>query len=536
MKTGSMTGGQGEANETSSASLISDDYDQVPYVSMPIEASQPACLTAMAQLHGLSPPPPDRARVLELGCASGGNIVPLAARFPAATFTGFDLSATHVASARRRIAALGLKNITIGQGDLTTLDLKDQTFDTIICHGVFSWVPHATQDAILRICSRHLSAQGVVFLSFNVLPGWHQRNIVRDICLEHARIEKSPAGRVAKAREILNEIAKSVSTTTPYGVMLHNEVANLKTLPASYLLGEFLVTENHAYTLSQFADRAKALGLSYLSECDLASSLPETAQPTAATTIRRLAGPDPISVQNYTDIFSGRTFRRSLLVRTEQAGAVKPANARWLCGLHLSCALRKSGRAAEPGFYDRFKRLVAAKDAATQNALMLLSQSYPSTVAFDELKALATTAKSQNDLISAIYKLVSEGAATVYALPLRCGSAQAKQPEVWPLARAEAQSGQSWVTSLHHRSIPLNKILLFLIPRMDGATDKISLQRNLAAALSSDDLSPPVDAKRTATPTGANAHQAIAADYLKRGLEYLAVNALLVPEEKVGGT
>lgn len=530
-----MTGGEGEAHEAASASLIGDDYDQIPYVSMPIEASQPSCLSAMAHMHGLTTANSNQARVLELGCASGGNIVPLAARYPTATFAGFDLSGTHVANAQTRIDALGLKNITIGQGDLTTLDLKDETFDTIICHGVFSWVPPATQDAILRICSRHLNANGVVFLSFNVLPGWHQRNIVRDICLEHAKREKSPAARVAKAREILHEIAKFVSTTTPYGVMLHNEVANLKTLPAAYLLGEFLVAENHACTLGQFANRAKTFGLSYLSECDLASSSPETVLPSAAATIRRLAGPEPISVQNYTDIFTGRTFRRALLVRTDQAITVTPATAQLLGGLHLSCPLRKSGRAAEPGFYDRFKRLVTAKDAATQSALTLLFQRYPSSVPFDELKALATSAKFQAGLIEAIYKLASEGAATLYALPLRCGSAQAKQPEVWRLARLEAHSGQNWVTSLHHRAIPLNKILSFLVPRMDGNMDKVSLQRDLAAALSCNDLSPPVDVRQTVKPRGANAHEAIAEDYLKRGLDYLAVNALLAPDDEDRG-
>lgn len=530
-----MTAFETETNRTASSSRSNDDNEQIPYVSMPIEASQPSCLAAMVHMYGLTTAPADRARVLELGCASGGNIVPLAARYPTATFAGFDLAATHVANAQTRIDALGLKNITIGQGDLTTLDLKDQTFDAIICHGVFSWVPPATQDAILRICSQHLSANGIVFLSFNVLPGWHQRNIVRDICLQHAASEKSPAARVAKAREILHEIAKSVSTTTPYGVMLHNEVANLKTLPASYLLGEFLVTENHACTLSQFADRARAFGLSYLGECDLASSSPETAQPSAAAAIRRLAGPDPISVQNYTDIFSGRTFRRALLVRTEQARTVTPAKAQLLGGLHLSCLLRKSGRAGEAGFYDRFKHLVAAKDASTQSALTLLSQRYPSSVPFDELTALAIGAKSQTNLVEAIYKLASEGAATLYALPLRCNSAPAKQPEVWRLARLEAQSGQNWVTSLHHRAIPINKILSFLVPRMDGSTDTMSLQRDLAAALSCNDLSPPVDMRRTAKPSGANAHEAIAADYLKRGLDYLAVNALLVPDDDDSG-
>ena len=524
-----MTTFERQLNGSSGATQSEDDDGEVPYVSLPIEASQPACLAAIARLHGLTPAAPDKASVLELGCGSGGNIIPLAARFPGAKFAGIDLAASHVARAQARIAALGLKNIIIRQGDVASLDLSALTLDYIICHGVFSWVEPATQDAILRICGQHLKPHGIVYMSYNVLPGWHQRNIVRDICLEHARPEKSAAGRVAKSREILSEIAKSVSTTNPYGVMLHNEVANLKTLPASYLLGEFLAAENNPCTFRQFSERAHTFGLSYLSECDMASSSPETMHTSAAQTIRRLAGPDPISVQNYTDIFSGRMFRRSLLVRSSEARAVKAPEANRLGGLHLACPLRKSRRATEPGVFDRFKRPVIAQNAATQEALAKLSQRYPSSVPFDDLNRQASTLEAQAELVSVIYKLVSEGAATLYALPLRCGTAQTDRPEVWPLARLEAKSGQTWVTSLNHRSIPLNKILAFLVPRMDGATDKMSLQR----ALSRDELSatapPPAVLAQTGSAPGTDPHDALAADYLRRGLDYLAANALLVP-------
>jgi hypothetical protein len=69
-----------------------NDYDLLPYPSMPITYTQPAHLAALATLFGLAAPAVDRARVLEFGCASGGNIIPLAARFPHASFSGIDLS------------------------------------------------------------------------------------------------------------------------------------------------------------------------------------------------------------------------------------------------------------------------------------------------------------------------------------------------------------------------------------------------------------------------------------------------------------
>ena len=74
-----------------------DPYDELPYVSMPITYSQPAHLAAQAWLHGLEAPSADTASVLEIGAASGGNIIPLAARFPRARLLGLDLGAARVA-------------------------------------------------------------------------------------------------------------------------------------------------------------------------------------------------------------------------------------------------------------------------------------------------------------------------------------------------------------------------------------------------------------------------------------------------------
>ena len=88
-----MTTFERPLNGSSGATQSEDDDGEVPYVSLPIEASQPACLAAIARLHGLTPAAPDKASVLELGCGSGGNIIPLAARFPGAKFAGIDLMA-----------------------------------------------------------------------------------------------------------------------------------------------------------------------------------------------------------------------------------------------------------------------------------------------------------------------------------------------------------------------------------------------------------------------------------------------------------
>lgn len=67
-------------------------YDQTPYVSYPYAQTHPDRLAVIAAVHGLGSADVRRARVLELGCCSGGNLIPMAEQLPDATFVGLDAS------------------------------------------------------------------------------------------------------------------------------------------------------------------------------------------------------------------------------------------------------------------------------------------------------------------------------------------------------------------------------------------------------------------------------------------------------------
>ena len=61
-------------------------------------------------------------RVLELGCASGTNLLPMAVEFPDAEFVGVDLGAEQIAQMASAVDELGLGNIRCIHGDLLDLD------------------------------------------------------------------------------------------------------------------------------------------------------------------------------------------------------------------------------------------------------------------------------------------------------------------------------------------------------------------------------------------------------------------------------
>ena len=85
-----------------------NSYDQVPYPSHPFPQTHPDHLATVAHIFGLQAVPAERSRVLELGCARGGNLIPLAATMPESRFVGVDLSGRQIDDGRKTVEAPGV--------------------------------------------------------------------------------------------------------------------------------------------------------------------------------------------------------------------------------------------------------------------------------------------------------------------------------------------------------------------------------------------------------------------------------------------
>src|SRR5262245_8757143 len=165
------------------SATVQTSYDVVPYESNVFSQSHPDRLATIATLLGMRPAPVTDCRVLELGCASGGNVIPMAVSLPGSRFVGIDLSSRQIEMGRRTVESLALTNLDLKQFDIRNLTKDVGQFDYIICHGVFSWVPREVQDKILEVCAQNLSPRGVAYVSYNTYPGWHMRGLIRDMML-----------------------------------------------------------------------------------------------------------------------------------------------------------------------------------------------------------------------------------------------------------------------------------------------------------------------------------------------------------------
>ena len=474
------------ASTSDLASAPGGDYNLVPYDSKPFPQSQPPRLAALATMFGLAPPDVSRCSVLELGCASGGNIIPLAMRFPESRFRGVDLTVRHVREGQARVRELGLENIHIEQGDIAALDLGGERFDYIVCHGVYSWVPPPVRDAILRISANNLTKNGVAYVSYNVYPGWQLRGVIRDMMIYHAGTEGDPSMRVAKARWVLDNIAKSSRGGTPYGEMLRTEAGQLSGMGDSYILGEFLERENAPCYFRDFAAKAETHGLVYLCETDLPECIPEHIGADVGAMIRVMSGNNLIPLEQYMDFFKGRTFRQTLLVKAARSAAIKrqlvPEGVR---DLHVSGRMTLTDKGdGTLVFSSPTGASLATRHAGVHHAMQRLSDVFPATRTVADLVAEGRVADRRavadldRAILDAVFKMIMVGLLDVSTVPLRTKAAGSR-PRAWQLSRLDALRGSSWTTSPAHNIVQLDAVCSALLPFLDGTHDRDALQGKL---------------------------------------------------------
>jgi SAM-dependent methyltransferase len=289
-----------------------DAYDAIPYDSHSFPETHPEYLAALARLFGVEAPDPLRCRVLELGCAAGGNLLPLAWYLPDSHCVGVELSATQGQDGQQQIQALGLRNCRILTGDAAELELGNEGFDYIIAQGLYSWVPAATRAGLLAQIRCQLRPGGVAYVSFNALPGWRMRGMLRDMLRYHIQDETSPRERLAAARELFPFLQACLEGLDALSARyLRHELAQLTAAADSYLYHEFLSEVNEPQLFTQFVAEAEAQGLRWLCNAELQYQLPAILGEQAQARLGAI--PDPLERQQYLDFILSRNFHQALL-------------------------------------------------------------------------------------------------------------------------------------------------------------------------------------------------------------------------------
>ena len=522
------------------ATPAGDTYEQLPYENRPLPATRPDVLATLATLGGLTPAQIPTARVLEIGCAVGGNLLPMAQSHPEGRFVGIDLSAKQIAMAQRTATGAGLANIRFEVKDLASITPDFGEFDYIIAHGVYSAVAPPVRERLLRVLGENLSHNGLAYLSYNVYPGWHTREMFRDMLVEHVRGITDVKAAVAAARQHIALLQRYVASNgqAAYAAHLSQEAAFLASAPDDYLAHDYLEAGGDAVYFQDFARQLDAAALEYIGEVranpvrrKLADAL-RAEQPELAR--------DWAKLEQMLDSIHGSFLRRSLLCRAGRKVErnLDPARIEELKIRTLVLPAVQEGdiRTNSPiPFRTPEGSVVDLSDPLMKAVLIGLGRAWPRALRLEELlpsvrsdlrvgeEFAAPGTYERQALMGTVMACYAASFVDLHVVAPQYTLTLSEKPKATPLARYQARESTSATNTLHFLAQNLTKIQRLILAHLNGARDRVALVAVLRSAISKGILPDPAWAAGAEAGFYGSLEQTV-----ERSLQRLATDAFLI--------
>ena len=476
------------ARDAATASL-ERAYDSVLFVGRPWPNTHPARMATIARLVGIEVPDPRRARVLEVGCGDGGNLVPIAAASPEARLVGIDLSQRAIGEARAFAGALGLANVRFIHGDLRELPTSGDTYDYIIAHGFHSWVPPPVRDALFETIRETLADDGIAFVSHNTLPGCSIRKIVWEVLRSQTDAIESPPEKFARARVVAALMSEAMRMQPGLPQALAGEFDDIASRPDFMLMHDDIAPINDPVLLRDFAAQADRHGLTWLADADLFKHIAPAFGERANAWIDTVGR---IEREHLVDHIRLRRFRESLVVRAGR-GTGTPVAATRLEPMHLSAAnslVEQPGAAPPPPASDR------SPAAMRRRLLDRLVAAHPASIPVRDLVAWIAGSSAPGSALAqpeqALHLLLRAalaGMALPHAEPVPVATRIGERPVAFAPARWQAQR-RDFVVNRRHDAVALHgEAQRRLLPLLDGTRDRAGI------AARAEDWNPPGEAR-----------------------------------------
>jgi methyltransferase-like protein len=416
----------------------------------------------------------------------------MAQAFPESEFVGIDLSAVAIEEGQATIAGAGLTNATLHRANIADVDERFGEFDYIITHGVFCWVPADVQRHILKVCQEQLAPNGVAYISYNTYPGWHVRGMIRDMMLYRSKCLSGNEPSLREAVELIDFLSKITPTENNlYGMLLAEELKQLKDKDEYYLVHEFLEENNRPCYFHEFMSMASGFDLQYLGESDFSMMSVDNFSREVSVELRQLAS-DVIQMEQYMDFVRNRLFRQTLLchANVKLDRNVRPER---LFDLLIASSARPESTDIDPNDQKEvvFRRPGSALTTAEplmKAAMLTLLDAWPTSLSFHELLERTRSRLEKGPMVldaemdrrvalALAAPLLRCFSTTLVDLATHCDPPMFTTPEllrVSPLIRYQAANRQV-VTNLMHQPAPLTDLHRHVLALLDGTNGRTDL-------------------------------------------------------------
>ena len=373
---------------------------------------------------------------------------------------GFDLARSPIERGLGRIRDLGLKNIRIFQGNLLEVGTELGSFDYIIAHGFYAWVPEPARNRLLALCGELLTANGVAFVSYNALPGGHLRSMIREMMLFSAEGVDDPQQRVADGMAFLQFVAETRDEGDPIRVMLEERLKRMENRDPGGTFHDELSDAYHPVQFSEFAEHARMTG------------------PIGSSALESVAGDDIVRQEQMLDFVRMRMYRQTLLCRAERVVRrdfpVERLRRLLLASPARSTPGEKSGAKV---FTLPSGTKIETNHTAVLALLETLEAAWPGALSFDELEArLAEVGFAFDDEgVNLLMRLAAARMVEFHAWRAPVAREIADRPKASACSRHECGLRMQVATLLHSTFGFEDPVIRSFLHLLDGTRDRTAL-------------------------------------------------------------
>ncbi len=295
----------------------------------------PVHLSYVAALNGIRGPDPDRPyRYCELGSGAGKTLAVLAAANPQAEFVGIDINPTHVAAAEALAAGGKVTNARFVTADVAGPEMDAlPDFDFVTMHGLYGWVSNKVRRGIRRFLDAKLRPGGLVYVTYNTLPGWGSAGQMRRYFLDRAR--QMDGEITAKVVRILDELEMLRREGAPFFQANPTAVGVLERMRRAdprYVTHEFLGPDWQTLPFADVQAEMAEIGLEFAADAQIVENLlDQVLPPPLVAHVQRQDG--RLAQEMAKDFASNRFFRSDVYIRPSGAAADRTPLSDVLLGL-----------------------------------------------------------------------------------------------------------------------------------------------------------------------------------------------------------
>ena len=465
--------------------------DSVAYPGLVHPQTHPTQLAPKARLFGLLPASPESCHVLELGCGDGTNLVAMAMAHPNSSYVGVDLSGAAIARGRAVVAESGVTSVRLIEGNLTDIDASWGKFDYILAHGVYSWVPSAVRDAVLRVAGSLLAPDGVAFVSYLALPGAHLREMIRSITRFHTSATLDPEEKIHNAISVIGFLGRASTENSLYHQLLQNEFESLRHRDHGNLFHDELADISTPLFFRDFCAEANRYGLQFLTDAEYVEP-PGFALTEEAIEVLKPLRENRLLYEQYLDLVHGRRFRQTLLCRAR--GELK-LDRSLMDTFFLACAADpvdapEDLSGPEPLSFQGRKRSTFRTEHPLSKAVFCeLARIYPERLCYEEAlrrgadridQTLPVSPVDAETFRALLTKLYAPSLVELHTGPLPYAARVSERPLASPLAACQVRAGDETVINLSGRPVglpgPLERFLLLILDgtrTLDATVDEL---------------------------------------------------------------